>query len=118
MAILNKESFAALRDDIFAIQSEYVELKDGYGVYVVQLTTDGAISLASFNAQNPDYAMLNWAAACCVDENYEQVFSVDDLRRLPQALTHKLIDAVVRVNGLLNKTAVEDAEKNSEEAAS
>lgn len=118
MATITKDLFSQMREEICGVESTYVDLKNGYGVHVIQLNTEGALALSAMKVEDESLAILNWAAACCVDDDMNPVFTVEDLLHLPNELTMKLTKAVAEVNGFLSKEAVDDAEKNSEEVAS
>lgn len=118
MQIINREILDELREEIIGIEKEVVELKNGYGVNVVQLPVEGAIALSSLTQDNKDEAMFVWVSACCVDDEFTPVFTKDDVKKLPASMFGTLSEAVMRLNGLLNSETVEEAEKNFEEVES
>lgn len=125
MAILTREAFLDLKDSLLGEHTTYVEVAPDLEVKVVQLTAEGAFAVMD-NGGDDDLtekqrfrrSSYRWAAACCVDEDGNQVFTVEDLEKLPYQLLMKLVQAVNRVNGLSNPEAIDEAEKNSEEALS
>lgn len=116
MQTLTRSVFEQMREEIFGIGSEYVEVAPGYGVNVIQLTVEGALALAEqVDENNPDKTksrMVVYIAACCVDDEGNQVFTPDDVLRLPQPTGQKLMEAVMRTNGLYNPKVSAEAEKN------
>ena len=118
MATLTKDIFQSMKEELFGVQCERIEIAEGYEVNVVQLTAEGALSLTEMSTGEVHRAMFAWAAACVVDDDWNPIFSVDDLGKLPQAVCSKLLEATARLNGLLRESVIEDAEKNSEEADS
>ena len=118
MQIITRELLDEMREEIVGVEKEVVELKNGYGVNVVQLPVEGAIALSSMTQEDKDEAMFVWVAACCVDEDLNPVFTKDEVKKLPTTMFNTLSEAVMRLNGLLNNETVEEAEKNSEEAES
>ena len=118
MQIITRDILDELREEIIGVEKEVVELKNGYGVNVVQLPVEGAIALSSLSQDETENAMFVWISACCVDDDCNPVFTKDDVKKLPTTLFNTLSEAVMRLNGLLNTDVVEDAEKNSEEVES
>lgn len=113
--ILTKELFQNIKAQLLPLQREYVEFNGEYGVYVVELTAAAAIQLG--NAEGK-VTPADWVAACCVDENGNLVFEKEDVMQMPVAVFNTLVEAALRINGLSRgDTVVEEAEKNSEEAA-
>lgn len=112
MTTLTKDLFESMKEELCGIESTYVELKDGFGVNVIQLNTEGAIALANMSEADNANMMIKWVAACCVDDDMNPVFTVEDVLHLPQALSQKLISAVIDVNDLLQKNNTDEAEKN------
>lgn len=116
-----------MKESLFGQQTDYVEISPGYQVKVVQLTAEGAFAVMEDGQDSNEEiteqekfrrSSYRWAAACCVDEEGNQIFTIEDLEHLPYQILTKLVQAVNRVNGLSNPTEVEQAEKNSEEALS
>lgn len=127
MAVLTRETFLDLKESLFGRQAEYVEIMPGYSVKIVQLTAEGAFAVMDDGAEDAGEisekeknrrSSYRWAAACCVDEDGNQIFTVEDLEGLPYKMLIPLVQAVNRVNGLSNPEVIEQAEKNSEEALS
>lgn len=118
MQIITRDILDELREEIIGVEKEVVELKNGYGVNVVQLPVEGAIALSSLTQDDKEGAMFVWISACCVDDDLNPVFTKEDVKKLPTSLFNDLSEAVMRLNGLLNNDVVEDAEKNSEEVES
>ena len=118
MQIVNKKILAQLKDVVLGTEKEVVELKNGYGVNVIQLSAMGAVTLSVLTQDSQDEAMYIWVAACCVDEDHNPVFTHEDVKKLPASMFSKLSEVVMRLNGLLNNETVESAEKNSEEVES
>lgn len=118
MKVLTKNQFQKMKESLFKMDAEFVEVYEGFGVNVVQLSTEGALALSEVSEENVNDNIFAWVAACCVDDEANPVFTKDDIRKMPSKVSKPLIDATLRLNGLLSATALEDAEKNSEEAAS
>ena len=117
MTVLTKSMFEEMREELCGVESEFVELKNGIGVNVIQLTAEGAVAMS--NAQSDGKtALFDWVVACCVDDAFNPIFSKEDVMKMPHEMASKLTNAVVRVNGLLNTETSEEAEKNSEVADS
>lgn len=115
MTVLTKETFMAMKEEICGVDSEYVELKPGIGVNVVQMTAEGAVTLASMSkGADSSSAIFDWVAACCVDNELNPVFTREDVMKMPNAIVQKLSTAIARLNGLISTEASEEAEKNSE----
>ena len=118
MQIVSRSIIEEMRDEIIGVEKEVVELKNGYGVYVVQLPVEGAIALSQLTQDDKEDAMFVWVSACCVDEELNPVFTKEDVKKLPTTMFNTLSETVMRLNGLLNAAEVEIAEKNSDEAES
>lgn len=118
MAVITKDLFAQMKEELFGVESEYVELKNGYGVNVIQLTAEGAVALASSQNNDTQNAIFAWTAACCVDDDLNPIFTKEDVAKLPHDIAGKLTSAVARLNGLLNVETSGEAEKNLEEVES
>lgn len=123
MAILNRDMFLQIQDELAGPKFELVEIAAGVEVQVVQLTAEAGFGLFNLaESDSPDernkLGTLRWIAACCRGEDNVQVFSVDDLKRLPFDIVQRLAQAVNRVNGIANPESIEDAEKNSDLAIS
>ena len=114
--ILTKEIFQSLKSQLLPLQREYVELSDGYGVYVAELTGSAAIKIGSTGDR---VSPADWVAACCVDEEGNPVFEKEEVLQMPVAMFNALVEATLRLNGMAQGTeAVDTAEKNFEEAES
>ena len=118
MQIVTKDQFDELLNQLFSGDKEVVELLPEVGVNVIALSAAAAVNLSEETKDDEANAMYAWVAACCVDDEYNPVFTKEVVGKLPSATFRKLSDAVIRVNGLLSNTSVEEAEKNSEEAES
>ena len=118
MQIISKDQFGELLDSLFEHDKEVVELMPEVGVNVIALSAAAAVGLSEETKDDEGNAMYAWVAACCVDDEYNKVFTTEEVGKLPSAMFRKLSDAVIKVNGLLSNTSVEEAEKNSEEAES
>ena len=118
MQIITRDILEELREEIVGVEKKVVELKNGYGVNVVQLPVEGAIALSSLTQDDTEGAMFVWISACCVDNDLNPVFTKEDVKKLPTKIFNDLSEAVMQLNGLLNNDVVEDAEKNSEEVES
>lgn len=114
--ILTKEIFQNIKAQLLPIQREYVSITEEYGVYVEELTADAAIRLG---ASGDKVTPADWVAVCCVDENGVPVFDKEDLLHMPVATFNVLVETTLRLNGMTRgEEVIEEAEKNSEEAAS
>ncbi len=118
MQIITRDILDEFREEIVGVEKKVVELKNGYGVNVVQLPVEGAIALSSLTQDDTEGAMFVWISACCVDNDLNPVFTKEDVKKLPTKIFNDLSEAVMQLNGLLNNDVVEDAEKNSEEVES
>lgn len=123
MAILNRDMFLQIQEELAGQKSELVEIAPGIEVQVVQLTAEAGFGLFNLADSDPadkrnEMGTFRWVAACCRGEDGVQVFSVDDLRQMPLEIVQKLAQAVNRVNGLANPDSIEEAEKNSNTAIS
>lgn len=119
MAIINRGLFESIKDDLFNTDGEIVKLNDEYEVNVIQLNVRGSLAMTNLGDESGRNALLHWAAMCCVDDDMNPVFTVDDLMNMPNKMANNIIQAVIRVNGLLASAEKQDEiEKNSEEADS
>lgn len=125
MAILSRDMFLEIREELEGKKAELVEIAPGIEVRVVQITADAGYALsnmlereASNDGRINTEDTFRWVAACCRGEDGEQVFTPEDLGKLPMRTVQDLVAAVNRVNDLANPVAIEDAEKNSEVAIS
>lgn len=113
---LTRTMFEEMRETLFGIGSEYVEVAPGYGVNVIQLTVEGALALAeqidNQSADKTKSRMATYVAACCVDDEGNQVFTREDVLRLPESIGAKLFAATMRTNAVINPEVAEEAEKN------
>lgn len=112
MATLNKKLFKSLSNDLFKVKTERLEVAEGYEVNIIQLTAQAAIDLSKSGAEDEESAIFAWTAACVVDDDFKSIFTVEDIRKMPQAMVRPMTEAVVRLNGLLNTDTTEAAEKN------
>lgn len=116
MMILTKDVFQSIKNQLLPVQREYVDLNGEYGVYVIELTAAAAIQMGENDGK---VTPADWVAACCVDENGYPVFDKEDVLQMPVAVFNTLVEAALRLNGLSrSEELIEEAEKNSEEAAS
>lgn len=118
MTIVNKDSLREMLELLDSSTSEEVEVVPGHAVKVVALTAEGAMEIIGLTDEDKDNAIYVWTSACCLDANMDRVWSVDEVKKLPNKVFAKLSEAVIRMNGLLSSDSVEEAEKNSEKAES
>lgn len=124
MAILDREMFLKIQNEMLGPKSELVEIVPGYEVKVVQLTAEEGLGLYSIadgdsEEERNQNGSFRWIAACCQSEDGAQVFTFEDVQKLPVRVVSKLIGAVNRVNDLAEgDSAIEEAEKNSEKTTS
>lgn len=123
MAILNRDMFLEIKEELAGQKIELVEITPGVEVQVVQLTAEAGFGLYNLSEKDPqdsrnELGTLRWVAACCRGEDGVQVFTVEDLKKMPMQIVQELAAAVNRVNNIANPEAIEDAEKNSEMAIS
>lgn len=118
MQIISKDQVGELLGELFKEKKEVVEVMPDVGVNVIELSATAAINLSEDTKDNPDVITRAWVAACCVDDEFNPIFTVEEAGKLPGTTLKKLFDAVVRVNSIMSTTSVEEAEKNSEEAES
>lgn len=118
MAILNRDMFLRIQDELSGKKVEIVEIAPDIQVQVVQLTAEAALELFTMSENDSpemrnQLGTLRWVAACCRGEDGRQVFDIDDLRKMPLGIVQKLAAAVNKVNGLADPEAVAESEKNS-----
>src|SRR5574344_361509 len=112
--ILTKDLFSQMKNELCGVEREYVPITDEVGVYATQLTVGGAVALAEMGMKEANRIIINWVVAGIVDEDFNPVFTPEDVERMPHNLAKKLAQALFRVNKLITPTTVNDAEKNSE----
>lgn len=124
MAILNKAMLDELQNEILGQKVELVEVKPGLCVKVVQLSAEAGFGLVNMaeKEKTPErrnfMGTLRWIAASCVDDEGNEVFTLDYLKKMPFEFVQKLAQAVNKVNGIASSVAIEEAEKNSGKASS
>lgn len=118
MTVVKKKAIQEMLDLIYSSTSEEVEVVPGYAVKVVALTAEGAMGVIGLTDEDKDNAIYVWTSFCCLDADRDRVWSVDEVKKLPNKVFAKLSEAVIRMNGLLSSESVEEAEKNSEKAES
>lgn len=123
MAILNRDMFEAIRQDLVDQNSELVEIMPNVQVRVAQLTARAGFELVNMSEGETEedknrLSSYRWIAACCVDDDGKPVFTIEDVEGLPFELVQRLAKAVNKVNGIASSAGEEEAEKNSGEAIS
>lgn len=116
MAILSRDVFQQIKEELVGCNSELVEVQGGLYVKVVQLTADAGFALLALNDKDDDadknrLATYRWICASCVDEQNNPIFKPEDFKYIPFDMVQKLTKAVNKVNHI-GIDATEEAEKN------
>lgn len=122
MAILNRDVFLQIKEELAGRNEEFIEILPDVQARIVQLTSDAGFALVAKaqkdaeeelgEAQAISLNSYRWICACVVDENGNPVFQMGDLATLPFELVQRLAAAVNKVNGLMTPQGTEEAEKN------